>query len=117
MRNFSSISTMPFVSFNVNHHEYVQDVNPMGPLFALAKAFQTDARVVQDAYMALLAGDESNAVFGKICNSEVSVLLDFVSFVNSVQKMGSILENGHSITFTYCNLNTGVSVTWLHMVS
>jgi len=116
MRNFSTVTTAAYQTYTVNGGEYVQDdVSLTAVAESLAVAFETNtAHVLWDFFHHAVNG-ESEGEF--LSSSEYRVLLDLANFAEYVR--ASIRENGFTTVtrvFSYSNLNTGKSVTWVHSV-
>lgn len=127
MRNFSSVTTVPFTftTFNCNQEYYGGNPSELieEVLEALAKAFETNVRLVKRTYIAAvkfkldpvafnisLLDDEMNL----ITPSEHRVIDDLIEFFDLARKCYDDYFNSDSgsMVFSYHNLNTGKSVIW-----
>lgn len=126
MRNFSFVSNKEttFVSYSINYGEYVQDVKVEGVLLALAAAFETDRNAVSKSYGFIAAGgsdycDVVDTIDDRhvVCPSEWRVLCDLNTFSLDVERLrADKYQTGQTTVFSYVNLNTGHTVTWIHVV-
>lgn len=113
MRNYSKVVKLAFLSYEINLNEYVKDVNVSNVLTALAKAFEVPSKRVHDSFHEYVEKGE----FSELCSltpSEQSVLKDLYDFVSK-----DIVDprSGDGCTvFHYSNLNTGIAVSWAHIV-
>lgn len=116
MRNFSTLLSGTFVSYDVNGEEYVSPVDYVFPkvCVALAQALEVGEIMFRQA-MVLLS--QADGVVGFLSPSECDVISEFLAFHRQVTnlEMSRALPT-QTPAFVYHNLNTGRSVVWTHIV-
>lgn len=115
MRNFSTISTgkSVFVSYDVNCSEYENSVSITKVLEALAAALESDSNEVKQCFHYFIL---TGGIIGRLTPSEQRVVTQLADFHLLVSRQGDCLSGGESVCFSYCNLSTGASVIWSHVV-
>lgn len=135
MRNFSAINYghAVFNFYSVNAGEYVSiplsmddDENVNAILLSLSKAFESNLMHVRRDYFTLYPCilssdavdlDEINWNKTVLAPSESAVLVDLIRFLRYINEVVVQEEDKGSASFTYCNLNTGKSLSVIFSVS
>jgi len=115
MRNFSSIKLAAFNSYQVNDGEYKSIVPINMVLVEVARVLEVPLIKVRLQYHAIIRED----IEWYLSPADIAVLKDLAQFDQLVRNCEhdywAPTSRGTHV-FTYCNLNTGNQVTWVHSV-
>lgn len=111
MRNYSTITTNLFQSFDINVGEYSQTVKIDDVVQALAVAFQTEPAAVHEAFRQICV--DGVAMNSRLCRSEESVLIDLYEFAKGTYVPQAGAWGQSTRVFSYHNINTGATVMWV----
>lgn len=116
MRNFSSIAKTCFSSYDINHGEYTKSVLVDDVLKALATAFESKYREVDEAFTLIVRSLDADVYTEYLSYSEQRVLLDLYEFVKLTLEPRNFSHKVPTAVFQYINMSTGATVVWTHSI-